>query len=317
VNIVKNKCVNDVVIIDGLTRTGKFFLGKLVSSINGLEYFINSSEVERIIAISKSGTLIDADASALLVIAMNESIYSMAIGRNLNMRHDDGSSVLNSFEKELYINRQDKGHSGHKALNEITNQKRSSVFIMHQSLQSASVIKDAVPQSRIINLRRHPVDLVYSWIKRGWGKRYGSDLLSFEPVYYHNGSMVPYFAVEWADEYLASNEHDRVIKSIINLTEEESNVIESKKYDICCIYYENLVEQTHKEMGKICTFLNSSPHESMAKTIEREARYVDFQEQRKMKIDYISSGIEDKTSFEKLLNLGSEYENNINNEKLW
>jgi len=55
----------------------------------------------------------------------------------------------------------------------------------------------------------------------------------------------------------------------------------------------------------------------MAKTIEREARYVDFQEQRKMKIDYISSGIEDKTSFDKLLNLGSEYENNINNEKLW
>ncbi len=44
------KCINEnIVIIDGLTRSGKFYLGKLVSGIIGLEYFINSSEVERLI----------------------------------------------------------------------------------------------------------------------------------------------------------------------------------------------------------------------------------------------------------------------------
>jgi len=45
---------------------------------------------------------------------MNELIYSMAIGGKLNMRYDDDSSVLNSFEKDLYIKRQDKGYSGYK-----------------------------------------------------------------------------------------------------------------------------------------------------------------------------------------------------------
>ena len=312
-NILKNKCINDVVFIDGLTRSGKFYLGKLISGINGLEYFIHSSEVERIIAINKSGTLSDSDASALIVVAMNESIYNMAIGRNLNMRHDDGSSVLNSFEKELYINRQSEGVAGEASIKQIINQERSSVFILHQSLQSVDMVKAAAPHSKIINIRRHPVDLVYSWIKKGWGHRFVNDPLSFDLVFQHNGNTVPYFAIEWADEYLAGNEYDRVVKSIVYITEEESRVIDSNQYDICCIYYDNLVQQPNREIDKVCNFLNRSPHGSMYKTIERETRDVEFQSQREMKIDYISTGVKDVSFLNKLIDLGKKYDKNINN----
>jgi hypothetical protein len=81
-NIVKTKCINDIVIIDGLTRSGKFFLGKLVAGINGLEYFINDSEMERILINSRMGLLTDYNASALLVIVMNELIYNVAITKS-------------------------------------------------------------------------------------------------------------------------------------------------------------------------------------------------------------------------------------------
>ena len=94
------KCINDIVIIDGLTRSGKFLLGKLVSSIDGLEYLNLCSELDRTIQKNKTGILRDIDASRNLVVAMNESIYNMAIGRNINMRYNDGSSIVNSFEKE-------------------------------------------------------------------------------------------------------------------------------------------------------------------------------------------------------------------------
>jgi hypothetical protein len=313
VNIVKTKCINDIVIIDGLARSGKFYLGKLVAGINGLEYFINSSEVERIIQINKAGILKSTDASALLLIAMNESIYNMAIGRNINMRHDDGSSVLNSFEKELYINRQSEGVAGEASIKQIINQERSSVFILHQSLKSVDMVKAAAPHSKIINIRRHPVDLVYSWIKKGWGHRFVNDPLSFDLVLQHNGNTVPYFAINWADEYIASNEYDRVVKSIVYLIEEESRVIEGKRHDICFVYYDNLIKQPDKEMSKICTFLNRSPHESMAEIIEKERREdISFQSQMKMKMDYINSGVIDKLSFDKLLELGNRYEKNIN-----
>ena len=52
--IYKNHCINNVVIIDGIARSGKFFLGKLISGINNLEYFISNSELERILIDRKS-----------------------------------------------------------------------------------------------------------------------------------------------------------------------------------------------------------------------------------------------------------------------
>ena len=64
-NIVKIKCINDIVIIDGIPRSGKFYLGKLVAGINGLEYFINDSEMERILISNRLGLLTDYNASAL------------------------------------------------------------------------------------------------------------------------------------------------------------------------------------------------------------------------------------------------------------
>jgi len=214
-DLVKTNCINDVVIIDGLSRSGKFYLGKLIACIEGMEYFINSAEFERILALNIAGTLSDANASSILVIAINEAIYNMAIGRNLNMREEDSSSILNSFESELYLNRVGNSNVGSNALKKVVDQGRLSVFITHMALMSLDMVKKAVPKSKIINIRRHPIDLAYSWIKRGWGSRYEEDPLSFDPIYCSDIGIVPYFAVGWAEEYLVVNEHDRVVKSIV------------------------------------------------------------------------------------------------------
>ena len=42
-DLIRSKCINDIVIIDGLTRSGKFYLGKLVSGVKKLEYFLETS----------------------------------------------------------------------------------------------------------------------------------------------------------------------------------------------------------------------------------------------------------------------------------
>jgi len=310
-NIINNKIINDVVIIDGLTRSGKFYLGKLISGIDRLEYFVNNSEAERMLAISKAGTINAADVSSILAITLNEAIYNMAIGRNINMRHDDASSITNSHESKLYIDRQNYGVSGKDGLEAVIDQGRASVFIFHQSLRSINVVKGAVPEAKIINLRRHPIDLTYSWIKRGWGYRYGNDPLSFSPVYAHNGSTIPYFAFDWADEYISSNEHDRVIKSIVYLSEEEAMVINKKQHKICCVYYDNLVDNPEKEIDKICSFLDRTAHKNIERIIERETRDKDFLAQRKEKLDYIRKDVSDTLFFERLLELGRKYEETI------
>jgi len=307
----KPKCINDnIVILDGLTRSGKFYLGKLVSSIKGLEYFINSSEIERLIIAGSTGTISQESASALITVAVNEEIYNRAIGRNINLRPEDSSSILNSYEKEKYLVRQED-QTGWDAVKKIIDVNRYSVFVLHQSLRALKIIIGAIPQPYIINLRRHPVELAFSWAQRGWGHRYGSDLLSFEPVFQHAESIIPYFAVDWGDEYLKGNEYDRVVKSIVYLTKNESNAIESYEGKMCHVYYDNLVCDPEKEIEKICDFLNKEPHGSLSEVLKKETRDTGFILDRKRKENQLYQNIKDKDSFNKLLDLSKAYEENM------
>jgi hypothetical protein len=307
----QHKCINDnIVIIDGLTRSGKFYLGKLMSGIKGLEYFISSSEIERIIIAGSTGITGKRDASALMALAVNEEVYNLAIGRNINLRPDDSSSILNSFEKKEYLVRQ-QGQSGWGAIKKNLESNRYSVFILHQSLQALEIIKGAITNPLIVNLRRHPVELAFSWVQRGWGHRYGSDPLAFEPVFQHADSLVPYFAIDWGDDYINGNEYDRVVKSIVHLTEKESSAIDNNIGEFCHIYYDNLVCDPDREIKKICEFLKKEPHDSLSTLFKKETRDTNFISDRSKKENQIYSNIEDKIYFEKLMLLSKAYENYI------
>ena len=199
----------------------------------------------------------------MIAIAVNEEIYNRAIGRDMNLRSDDASSILNSYETENYLVRQEN-KPGWEAVNKIIDNKRHSVFLLHQSLQALEIIKGAIPKPSIINIRRHPIDLAFSWLNRGWGHRYESgDRLTFELMFHHSGILVPYFAVDWCDEYVQANEYDRVVKSVIYLTEKESNAIDRCEDTICHVYYDHLVNNTKKEIDKICGFLKKQPHAAL------------------------------------------------------
>ena len=288
--LVQPTCLNkNIIIIDGLSRAGKFYLGKLISGIKELEYFTASSEIERLIQSGLTNIISEQDASALIAISVNEEIYNRAIGRNLNSRSDDGSSILNSWEKEKYFARQER-KPGWDAVQKILDKNRHSVFLLHQSLMALEIIKNAIPNHRIINIRRHPVDLVFSWIQRGWGHRYsGGDPLNYDLIfqYAYTDSYLPYFAIDWSEEYLQANEYDRVVKSVIYLTEKESNAIDRCEDTICHVYYDHLVNNTKKEIGKICGFLKKQPHDNIAELIKKETR----------NIDIISSRSDKKTRF--------------------
>ena len=305
----KPYCINkNVVILDGLTRSGKFYLGKLVSSITGLEYYFSSSEVERLLVAGVTGVLTKENASALMAFAVNEEIYRKAIGRDLNLRPDDSSSILNSYEKEVYFARQEN-EPGWVAMNKVLDKNRYSVFVLHQSLMSSEIILGAIPNPRILNIRRHPIDLVISWLQRGLGHRFSDgDLLIFEPTFKYGDSIVPYFAFDWWEEYMKGNDYDRVVKSVNYLTQRETDAIKTHEAKICHVYYDHLVQKPESEIDKICAFLEREPHESMAKVIKKETIDINVISGRSAKEKLIYDNINDKNAFEKLMELSKAYE---------
>ena len=102
-SIDKPTLVKNLIVVDGLTRTGKFFLGKLTSGLNNIEYFQHSFVLDYIHymvgldAITKDGFI------SLIRSVVDQSCYDRYIGRNLNLRYDDRSSVLNAPDHNKYI----------------------------------------------------------------------------------------------------------------------------------------------------------------------------------------------------------------------
>ena len=101
----KNILVKNLVLIDGLGRAGKFFLGKIVSGFENIEYFQYASIFEQIPYLFKLGALSEDAAICLLQNHIDEYHYYRQLGRNLNLRVDDATSIDNSLEKEIYYKR--------------------------------------------------------------------------------------------------------------------------------------------------------------------------------------------------------------------
>ena len=91
---------NNIVFLDGITRSGKLLLGTLVSSFNRMESFELGESFEHFMAALRlKRTSIDF-SKAFLGIYLNQTLYNKMISRNANFRKNDKSSIFNfSFPK--------------------------------------------------------------------------------------------------------------------------------------------------------------------------------------------------------------------------
>lgn len=271
--------VKKLVLLDGFSRAGKFFVGKIVSNLKKMDYFQAVYALEQIPFFHRLNSITEDAAIVLLRKIVDEHAYNIRIGRNLNLRYSDASSLFNSYEVDEYIRRSmnqfgEINLTADKIIDSFWKGDRYSLFAVHEVLPNMQLFFKAYPALKIIELIRHPVDVIHSWYLRGWGRRFGADPLSFTPAANGNKGPVPWHAYEWRDEYEASCEADRVIKCIAALTEMCAQTYQSfsakQKRQILFVRYENVVENTYAEIERICAFLNTEPSGGMPVIMAKE-----------------------------------------------
>jgi hypothetical protein len=260
------------IFIDGISRTGKFLLGKIVSCFNDVENFQYISLIEQILYIHKLGSITRDAAIAFIKAQIDEHAYNMYLGRNLNLRFDDATSLYNNFELNKYLKRSLVPY-GLEQKKEILNNKSESLFILHESFSHIELLYGAFPKMKFIHLNRHPVDLVHSWFINV-GNRFKSDPFSFIPIVQSNNNLMPWYAVDWKDEFVPLTNIDRIIKSISYLLDIEKNTYTSLtkhiKALILEIKYEDIVENTSDAIDSLSMFLDKDPHDQINYILAKE-----------------------------------------------
>ncbi len=310
----KKRLIKNLVIIDGHVRTGKFFMGNVLDGFEKIDHYQCVGVLEQVPHLEYLGFIPRQTAKFLIQTTIDTYGYNMRVGRDLNFRKGDKSSLVGSFEEKRYVKRMNEEKGYKQVLRDIASDGRYSVFILHEIMMNIKLLFEAFPQLKVLRMNRHPVDVIHSWYKKGWCKREATDPFSFGPCITAKDGDIAWYAHPWREKYNVLSHMDRVIECLNYLSRSAKKGYASleSKYQkrINVISYENLVEEPQKVLKSIGKFLKIDPSKHMSKILEKEhcpgKISLDAREDKKKFIEKKAS----RAGFETLLRLSKEYEDN-------
>lgn len=298
-------------IFDGLTRCGKMLVAPLVSDLPGVEYAQNITTINNLPVYCRLGHLDERIAATFLRMSVGSYAYDRAVGRHLNTRRDDVYSIHRSLNAKELLART-SGGEGKDVIDRFNAEERISTFITHHHLPLADIWFKAFPKIRILPIVRHPIDICYSWNSRGWGDRWGKDPLAFSVVPEVNDEPVPWFALDFADEYLHLSPWNRIVKCVLRLIEmyDEalSSLDETRRQQVEVACFERMATDPVSELERFAAWLGTTMHPDMPTAMERERvpRQLNIEDRRE-KLQKMKGKI-DPALLDRLLSTSAAYE---------
>jgi hypothetical protein len=284
--------VDDVLLVDGITRAGKFLLAKVVSEFENVEYFQSLPILEHIPYIYSNAGITGDSAISLIQSSIDYAVYNQFLGRGLNHRALDRSSIYHSSDSIMYLKRQFENLENDDILQLMKRSNKSFLFATHNILTNINIFLEAYPNLKMIHIVRSPVDLVYSWNKKNYGKVNDADFLTMAPNIEKNNFVLPWYCSDWDDKYKKIRGVDFIIKSIKSLidltTKTISSLNEEDKKKILIVKYEDLIKNPISEIEKISVFLEKPVNYQVTNILRNEGLpNPNILNKRKEKVDLI------------------------------
>jgi len=317
-NLKKNKysfmqpIIKDIVFIDGIARSGKLLTATLVSSFKKMESFEMGETFEHFIPALKMNKCSYDFAKSYLCNYINQLIYNKMLSRNVNFRPNDRTSIQNYFNTDLYKKRL-KVKEGDQVVKEIKSHKQILPFVTHDIMSNYDVFSKLKIKVKFVSIYRSPVELVYSWIKRGLGTRLGIDPRIFTLVINKGNKSSPWYVNNFQKIWNKLNRYERCVYYVIFLTSrsiKEQKKIKNRKIAFITTY-DQITKNTLSELKKISKFLGTDFSNKTNLFIKKEMRtYKYLKEKINFKKNFIKKKI-DKKIFIKLLTLENKYNKDL------
>jgi len=302
--------MENLVFIDGLMRTGKHLAANIAASFERCEMWQNLVLAESAPIYHTLGKITTDAAIQMIQTEIDIHFYYSLIGRRVNFRRNDASSIWNSRDPEEYLRRVESP-SEHAVLGNLSETNPISLVFTHEVICHPDVVFAAYPNVKFILTQRNPVGLVDSWIRKKWGGRIGNDPVSTMPAVGSTDSPVPWFAYDWQDAFLEMENADRIIHSIkwLKKLEDESieNLPDRQKKQVLKIYLEDFSINPERQINDMCSFLAtelSAASPGMFKKLGIPTTYFTADYDRKLKAIKKKT---DPTSFKLLMEMEEEY----------
>lgn len=270
-----NQYCEDLIVVSGMPRSGKSLLAPLISSMDEAEIFHMDFLVETFPALKDLNMLSQDGLIYLLQYSIHTMSYNRAIGRNMNIRISDETSIWKSKNPQKYFKRLSISDGEYSIKNSSHMYKFPLLLLLHNALTYIDSLYKAFDKIKVVNIYSHPVDVIDAWMN----KKYGQDIYGQKgvalPVLKWKGYDIPLYAQNWEDEYIASNETDRVISMLYRLhLKEEVSLAKVDSQDECkllMVNYDKLITNPSKELERISNYLGKSKTLFTDKSLQKMA----------------------------------------------
>lgn len=268
-----------IVLIDGFSGSGKILIAELLKAINNTEIVKLETIFDHLPIIYSFGEIEEFAAKAILKTIFDKAIYYTNIGREINLRRNDLTFALNHPNKFNYINailRRPK--EDNLIVNQVT-PKQIFPFMVHMSTFNNSLFEKTFKNINIIYILRDPLFILETY--SSYLDRINEDPREFTPKINFNGIDIPWYANNWAEQYLAVNNTEKSIllieKCLDMLIEKLERTNYKNIYKI--LFFEDLVTKTDKKFYEIKSFLNEGHSKNYLDYIKKKNKVPRFKNQ--------------------------------------
>lgn len=297
----KESYFNNVVVVTGTHCSGKSMVSPITSSLVNVEHVRKLYTIDQILDLAHLKKIKEEVAIFIIRHFLDNSFYEQLIGRNLNFRVEDETSIFtakNTSElmKRIILKR------GPEVIKENIKNKRIFVMDTHDGIMLFDFWRKINKNFKFINVYRNPVDTAASWYKHKMG--ISEKVLINQIVFLKNKKNIfPFYAIENYKKYQKQKEMDRIIDMVLYCQKKEYENYKKYKNDKRCIFFEfeDFAINTEEKIKEICKFLKTKKSTKTKIIMKREncprlINYSKYLENFK-KIKSLAS----KKSFEKLL----------------
>ena len=267
-----------IIVVDGMIGGGKALLASVISSLPKVEMWLSRPQIEQICALYHLGHISLDAAKTLINTWMDEEIYHQNIGRNINFKPSDASSVFKNARTLKYLKRLFKNPL--EAKESIKTEKPILNLMTHVITSYAKPLFEAVGENLVyIRVCRHPMSSYMIKHNAQWTERWEKDGRHGHILYKtfdrnSNPIYLPFYAKSIETVYLNSNSIDRAILLFDEWIRNSDNFIDevkkSTRATIIEIPYEKFVFQPEAYIAKIALSLGVKPDKKTQKMMRRQ-----------------------------------------------
>lgn len=265
----------NAVLLDSVSGAGKVVLSSILSSLEGTEHTQVVPWLEQTVIATALGALTTDCAASLLRLRINETAYNTAIGRHVNFRLGDYSSIHNAREPRRYFDRLSQP-DGDQVVQHLRADRPLFLFQTHDLLVNLDTLERVGVSYRLVEVIRSPVDMAYSWWKRGWGERFGADPRAFTLTLQHGDVQIPWYCRDFADEWLELPAADRCVRLVCSLLERSiaqyRQASTETRAKICWVSFEGFLGDPQAGVDALCRFLGTARSVWTDGVIRRDAQ---------------------------------------------